>query len=163
MDKTDKSGRCGQVIMTFWTRFGWLLVVVDRWSLFRGSFSTIFAWADLRVVVIDRWSLFGGGCYRRFDCTCQMRLTTRFIFILHKRFYNDKILRLLNTPLFLTLNHSHTKVILCLFKGYLNLVVLTSGFAFRWRHKDIVFLQITTFPQGRKATSSGWFLTVVNM
>jgi len=47
--------------MTFWTRFRWSLIVVDRWSLFRGSFSTKFAWAGFSVVVVDRWSLFGGG------------------------------------------------------------------------------------------------------
>jgi len=57
MVKMVKRGRYGQVIITIWTRFGWSLVVVDRWSFFRGSFSTKFAWADLRVVVVDRWSL----------------------------------------------------------------------------------------------------------
>ena len=56
-----KSGRCRQVYMTFWIRFRWSLVVVDRWSLFRGSLSTKIAWAGFRVVVVDRWSLFGGG------------------------------------------------------------------------------------------------------
>jgi len=39
-------------------KFVWSLVVVDRWSLFRGSFSTKIARAGLRVVVVDRWSLF---------------------------------------------------------------------------------------------------------
>ena len=38
-----------------------ILVVVDRWSLFGGSFSTKIAWAGFRVVVVARWSLFGGG------------------------------------------------------------------------------------------------------
>ncbi len=50
MVKVDKSGRCIQVLMTFWTRFGWPLVVVDRWLLFRGSFSTKFAWAAVLIV-----------------------------------------------------------------------------------------------------------------
>ena len=57
----NKSGRYRQVYMTFWIRFRWSLVVVDRWSLFRGRFSTKIAWAGFRVVVVDRWSLFGGG------------------------------------------------------------------------------------------------------
>ncbi len=57
-----KSGRYRQVFMTVQTYFGWPLVVVDnRWSLFRGRFSTKIAWAGFRVVVVDRWSLFGGG------------------------------------------------------------------------------------------------------
>jgi len=56
-----QDGCCRQVSMTFGTRYRWLLVVVDRWSLFRDSFSTKIAWAGLRVVVVDRWSLFGGG------------------------------------------------------------------------------------------------------
>jgi hypothetical protein len=43
------------------TRFEWSLVVVDRWSLFRGSFSTNIAWAGFGVIVVDRWLLFGGG------------------------------------------------------------------------------------------------------
>jgi len=37
----------------------WSLVVVDRWSLFRGRYSTKIAWAGFGVVVVDRWSLFG--------------------------------------------------------------------------------------------------------
>ncbi len=45
----------------FWTRFRWPVVVVDRWSLFRGSFRAKIAWTSFRVVVVDRWSLFGGG------------------------------------------------------------------------------------------------------
>ena len=57
----NKSGRCRQVFMTFGSRNRWPLVVVDRWSLFRGSFSTKIAWAGFRMVVVDRWSLFGGG------------------------------------------------------------------------------------------------------
>jgi hypothetical protein len=56
-----QDGRCRQVSMTFGTRFRWSLVVVDRWSLFRGSFSPKIALAGFRVVVVDRWSLFGGG------------------------------------------------------------------------------------------------------
>ena len=36
-------------------------LVVDRWSLFRGTFSTKIAWAGFRVVFVDRWLLFGGG------------------------------------------------------------------------------------------------------
>ena len=47
--------------MTLWARFRWSLVVVDRWSLFRGCFSTKIARAGFRVVVVDRSSLFGGG------------------------------------------------------------------------------------------------------
>ena len=57
----DKSGHCRQVFMTFGTGFRWPLVVVDRWSLFRGGFSTKISWAGFRVFVVDRWSLFGGG------------------------------------------------------------------------------------------------------
>ena len=57
----DRSGRCRQVYISIQARFRWPLVVVDRWSLFRGSFSTKIAWAGFRVVVVDRWSLFGGG------------------------------------------------------------------------------------------------------
>ncbi len=53
----DKSGRYRQVLVNFRTRFRWSLVVVDRWSLFRGCFSTKFAWAGYRVVVVQRWSL----------------------------------------------------------------------------------------------------------
>ncbi len=53
----DKSGRCRQVFFHFWTRFRWPLVVVDRWSLFRGKLSTKIAWAGFRVVFVDRWSL----------------------------------------------------------------------------------------------------------
>ena len=47
--------------ISFMDRFRWPLVVVDRWSLFRGRFSTKIAWAGFGVVVVDRWSLFGGG------------------------------------------------------------------------------------------------------
>ncbi len=32
-----KNGPGRQVLMTFWTRFRWSLVVVNRWSLFRGG------------------------------------------------------------------------------------------------------------------------------
>ncbi len=46
---------------SFMTQLRWSLVVVDRWSLFRGRFSTKIAWAGFRVVVVDRWSLIGGG------------------------------------------------------------------------------------------------------
>jgi hypothetical protein len=56
-----QDSHCRQVSMTFGTRFRWSLVVVDKWSLFRGSFSTKTAWAGFRVVVVDRWSLFGAG------------------------------------------------------------------------------------------------------
>jgi len=59
--KLGKNGRCGQVFITFGTIFGWSLVVVDRWSLFRGRFSTKIVWAGFGVVVVDRWSLFRGG------------------------------------------------------------------------------------------------------
>jgi hypothetical protein len=59
--KKTKNGRCTQVFPSFGTRFRWPLAVVDRWSLFRGSFSTNFVWAGFGVVVVDRWSLFGGG------------------------------------------------------------------------------------------------------
>ncbi len=59
----EKSGRCRQVFLSFWTRFRWPLVVVDRWSLFRGRITIKIAWAGFRVVVVDRWSLFGGGRY----------------------------------------------------------------------------------------------------
>ncbi len=45
MVKIYKSGRCGQVFMTFETGFKWPLVIVDRWSLFRGIFSAKIAWA----------------------------------------------------------------------------------------------------------------------
>jgi hypothetical protein len=38
-------------------KYGWSLVVVGRWSLFRGSFSTKVARAGFRVVVVDWWSL----------------------------------------------------------------------------------------------------------
>ncbi len=54
-------GRNRQILMTFQTCFGWQLVVVDRWSLFRGRVGAKFAWAGFRVVVVDRRSLFGGG------------------------------------------------------------------------------------------------------
>ena len=57
----NKSGRCRQVYVSTLARFRWPLVVVDRWSLFRGRFSTKIAWAGFIVVVVDRWSLFGGG------------------------------------------------------------------------------------------------------
>jgi hypothetical protein len=40
---------------------GFIVVVVDRCLLFRGSFMTKIAWAGFIVVVVDRWSLFGGG------------------------------------------------------------------------------------------------------
>ena len=63
-----KSGRYRQVLMTFQPCFGWPLVVVDRWSLFRGSFKAKIAWAGFRVVVVDRWSLFEGGLLHSFDC-----------------------------------------------------------------------------------------------
>jgi hypothetical protein len=39
-----------------------IVVVVVKWSLFRGNFCYKTSKWDLRiVVVIDRWSLFGGG------------------------------------------------------------------------------------------------------
>jgi hypothetical protein len=59
--KIDKSGCSRQVFLSFWARFRWPLVVVDRWSLFSGRFSAKTAWAGFRVVVVHRWSLFGGG------------------------------------------------------------------------------------------------------
>ena len=59
--KMCQNGRCRQVFQPFWTTFKWPVAVVDRWSLFRGSFSTKIAMAGFRVVVVDRWSLFGGG------------------------------------------------------------------------------------------------------
>ena len=59
--KFDKNGRCRQVFVIFMTRFRWSLAVVDRWSLFRGRFSTKIARAGFGAVVVDRWSLFGGG------------------------------------------------------------------------------------------------------
>ncbi len=43
--------------MSSWTDNYNILDQNDRWSLFRGSFSTKFAWADYRVVVVARWSL----------------------------------------------------------------------------------------------------------
>ncbi len=43
--------------MKFRTTFRWSLVVVGRWSLFRGRFSTKFAWAGFRVVLLT-----GGRC-----------------------------------------------------------------------------------------------------
>ena len=66
--KMSQSGRCGQVQVSILARFRWPLVVADRWSLFRGSFSTKIARAGFRVVVVDRCSLFGGGRQHRFDC-----------------------------------------------------------------------------------------------
>ena len=57
----DKSGCCTQVFITYGTRNKWPLALVDRWSLFRGNFSTKIVWAGFKVVVVDRWSLFGGG------------------------------------------------------------------------------------------------------
>ncbi len=59
--KTFKSGCCRQVFLHYEPVFGKPLVVVDRWLLFRGRFSTKIAWAGFRVVVVDRWSLFRGG------------------------------------------------------------------------------------------------------
>ena len=56
-----KSDRCSQVNVSIYVRFRWRLVVVDRWSLFRGSLSANIAWAGFRVVIVDRWLLFGGG------------------------------------------------------------------------------------------------------
>ncbi len=61
MKKYTKIGRCAQVFLTFGTRFGWPLAAVDRWSLFRGSFSANFGRAGFGVVIVDRWLLFGGG------------------------------------------------------------------------------------------------------
>jgi len=49
--QNSKNGRCRQALVVFVTKFRWLLVVAERWSLFRGSFRTKFAWADIRVVV----------------------------------------------------------------------------------------------------------------
>ena len=49
--KMAKSGRCRQVNVSILVRFRWSLVVFDRWSLFRGSFSDKIAWSGFRVVV----------------------------------------------------------------------------------------------------------------
>ncbi len=54
------------VVDRFFFHFGpdlirWPPVIVDRWSLFRGRFSTKTALAGFIVVVVGRWSLFGGG------------------------------------------------------------------------------------------------------
>ncbi len=57
--KLCQDGRCRQVSVTFGTRFKWSLVVVDKWSLFRGRFSTIIVLAIFEVVVVYRWSLTG--------------------------------------------------------------------------------------------------------
>ncbi len=53
---------CRQVYLSFWTSFRWPLVVVDRWLLFVGRFSTLITWAVFRMAVVYRWSLFVGGC-----------------------------------------------------------------------------------------------------
>ncbi len=46
-----------------------IVIVVDRWSLFRGRLCTKSSKWNLKiVVVIDRWSLFGGGRYLSLDC-----------------------------------------------------------------------------------------------
>ncbi len=47
---------------TFTTQFRWPLVVVDRWTLFRGKLCTKIAWKGFRVIVVDKWLLFGVGC-----------------------------------------------------------------------------------------------------
>jgi len=39
------------------TSFGWPLVIVDRWSLFRGRLRTKTDWLRFDVVAVDRWSL----------------------------------------------------------------------------------------------------------
>ena len=57
----DQNGRYRQVFNHILTKFKWPLVVVDRWSLFRGNFRANSGRAGFRVVVVDRWSLFGGG------------------------------------------------------------------------------------------------------
>jgi hypothetical protein len=39
-----------------------MVVVVDKWSLFRGNLSNkSYNWGLKMVVVIDRWSIFKGG------------------------------------------------------------------------------------------------------
>ncbi len=43
------------------TCFGWALVVADRWSFFRGSYSIKIPWVGFRVVVVDMWPSFGSG------------------------------------------------------------------------------------------------------
>ena len=74
MVEMDTSGRCIQVYKSIWARFRWPLVVVDRWSLFRGSFSTKIARAGFRVaVVVGRLSIFGGGRLLRFDCIFKLK------------------------------------------------------------------------------------------
>jgi hypothetical protein len=49
MPNLDKNDCCGQISMTFETIFWWSLAVVDRWSFFRGRFSTKTVWAGFRV------------------------------------------------------------------------------------------------------------------
>jgi hypothetical protein len=47
-----------------------IVVVVDRWSLFRGHLCYKRSNWDLKIVaVVDRWSLFGSGRWLRVDCT----------------------------------------------------------------------------------------------
>jgi hypothetical protein len=57
MVKIDSRDRCGQVFMAFGTRLKWLLVVVNRRSLFRGSFNTKIAYVGFKVVVVKRRAL----------------------------------------------------------------------------------------------------------
>ena len=52
---------CRQVFITFRTPIKWPVVVVDRWLLFRGSFSNKIVMALLKVVIVDRRLLFGVG------------------------------------------------------------------------------------------------------
>ena len=65
--KIDQNGRCRQVFTLFGIGFEWPLVVVDRWSLFRGRFRTKNSWVGFGVVVVDRGLLFGGGRIHKFD------------------------------------------------------------------------------------------------
>ena len=54
-------GRCRQGFIQFRATLKWPVVVVDRWSLFRGNFTANNVRAGFGVVVVDRWSLLGGG------------------------------------------------------------------------------------------------------
>ncbi len=76
--RLDKNGRC---FYPFWTSFIWSLAVADRLTLFRGRFSTKFAWAGFIVVVVDRLSLFGGGRQRRPDCILLSEIHKNIILI----------------------------------------------------------------------------------
>ena len=51
-----------------WGTKKWSLVALDRWSFYTVTIVWELAWTGLALVVLDKWSSYRGGRGSRFDC-----------------------------------------------------------------------------------------------